>query len=123
MPPLSDASRYWAPTSTPLSQVESTTNQPLALPPKCNLMVSWSLLVLPLLPLGQRGSLCVPPRPTRRRICVSCLSVSDRSSTQLQRLMRQLRRHVRTLLSFVIDFIHYFYVPTLPIKPSASSVR
>lgn len=78
IPPLSDESRYWTMTSTPLSQAESATSPPLALL-KCDSTVSWSLLVLPLLPLGQRGNRHVPPRPTGRRICVSCLSVSDRS--------------------------------------------
>ena len=43
-------------------------------------------------------------------------SALDRSLGQSQRL-------VRTLPNFVIDSIHYCYVPTLPTKPSASYVR
>ena len=37
--------------------------------------------------------------------------------------MRQLQWFARTLLSSLINVIYYCYVPTLPIKPSASFVR
>jgi hypothetical protein len=100
----------------------STTSPPLALS-KCDSMVSWCLPVLPVLPPGQRGNQHILPRSMRRRICVSCLSVLDRLTRQQQRPTRQLQRFARTFLSSSINFMHYFYVPTLQIKPSASSVR
>jgi hypothetical protein len=71
------------------------------------------------------GPTAPPTRATRKlthatkankKVCVSCLSISDRSLGQLQGL-------ARTLPNFVIDSIQYCYVLTLPMQPSASPVR
>ena len=67
------------------------------------------------------GPTAPPTRAMRKSTCTTKSNLMK--DVQLQRLIRQLQKLVKTLPSFVIDFIHYCYVPTLPIKPSVSSVR